>query len=106
MSPVLLLLVPSVDPGIGAGEEYMRLRRRSARAQTWLPLYMPVPVDIRRSVSPWSALLQTESPLVATYRCDISNPFATPRPASDPAESADVHYRTERSQCQPELSSA
>ena len=45
----------------------------AASAQTWLPLYMPVPVDIRRSVSPRSLLLHTESPLVATYRCDISH---------------------------------
>jgi hypothetical protein len=32
-----------------------------------------VPVDMRSSVSPRSGLLHTESPLVATYRCDISH---------------------------------
>src|SRR4051812_27944259 len=48
---------------------------RGARAQTWLPLYMPWPVPMRISVSPRSVLLQTDRPLVATYSRGIAVPF-------------------------------
>ena len=71
----------------------------AASAQTWLPLYMPVPVDIRRSVSPRSLLLHTESPLVATYRCDISHSLLQ-RSAAHPAEYTKSLCQTEHSQRQ------